>query len=159
MTILPLTDLVETLLMLFNQVQISEETLILMMMKGGPMISKVSQLVLPLSTLPPPPTFSVHCNIGWFNWKNALIEIGTLLLPLGKLTTHLENIREFLLLVKLSYWLQMGYSEVSIEKVLKILMFSLWASTQNLFLLETHQSVTMLLRYLEIKEGDTIYFF
>lgn len=82
-----------------------------------------------------------------------------MLLPLGKLTTHLENIRELLLLVKLSYWLQMGYSEVSIEKVLKILMFSLWASTQNLFLLETHQSVTMLLRYLEIKEGDTIYFF
>lgn len=37
--------------------------------------------------------------------------MGTLLLPLGKLTTHLENIRELLLLVKLSYWLQMGYSE------------------------------------------------
>ena len=40
-------DLVETLLMLFNQVQVSEEMLILMMMKGGPPISKVSQLVLP----------------------------------------------------------------------------------------------------------------
>ena len=57
-------DLVETLLMLSNQVQVSEEMLILMTMKGGPPISKVSQLVLPLLTLPPPPTFLVHCNIG-----------------------------------------------------------------------------------------------
>ena len=88
-----------------------------------------------------------------------LIEIATLLLPLRKLTTHLETIRELHLLVRPSYWLQMGYSEISIEKVLKILMFSLWASTQNLFFLETHQSLTMLLRYLEIKGEDTIYFF
>ena len=45
------------------------------------------------------------------------MEIATLLLPLRKLTTHLETIRELHLLVRPSYWLQMGYSEISIEKV------------------------------------------
>lgn len=72
MTILPLMDRVETSLMLFNQAHISEGMSILMKMKGGPTISEVSQLILPLSTLLPPPTFLVHCNIGLLNWKNAL---------------------------------------------------------------------------------------
>lgn len=43
---------------------------------------------------------------------------------------HLENVREELfLLVRTSYWLQIGYSEISSKEMLKILMFSLWAST------------------------------
>ena len=107
-------DRVETSPMLFNQAQVSEGMSILMKMKGGPTILEVSQLILPLSTLLPQPTFLVHCNIGWLNWKNALIEVCIFLQPLRKLMVHLENVREELfLLVRTSYWLQIVYSEIS----------------------------------------------